>query len=396
MEKAKTKQGHLGEETLIQLWKAEEWYQIGGGSQLRTNSMKDLNELDGHAATSKSPIPPLSALPSLTEPKLITFDAICEGAGEVTSTLSAALMNARTLIELPIEPRPKVLGEWFREGDFGYIFAPRGHGKTWMAMLVGNAICEAASLGKWEAGAEPRRVVYFDAEMNLPDVQERARLVGITSPRFEWLQNELIFNVLETSLNIADPDDQEAISGVLNSGDVLIIDNLSTAISGSKENDNDDFDYLKSWLLRLRNRRVSVIIIHHAGRNGAMRGASRREDMAHWIISLKDDSDDEGATAFVTQFVKCRNCTISSAPPLRWTITTKGGRLTYTCDKHNGPDAMLAMIRSGVGSATDLAKDLGVSPGCVSKWAKRLIMEGLIQKKGRDYVSVEASTTESK
>jgi len=129
-------------------------------------------------------------------------------------------------------------------------------------------------------------------------------------------------------------------------------------------------------------------MIHHAGRNGAMRGGSRREDMAHWILSLKDDSEDGGTTAFVTQFVKCRNCPSLDAPPLRWTLATKEGCLSYTCKTHNGPEAMLSMIRDGVGSASDLAKELGVTTGCVSKWAKRLIEQRMIDKSGRDYIPV--------
>jgi len=326
-------------------------------------------------------LPGPSALP-------ITFEAISEGAGVKPVTLRDALMKAGDLNDLPITPRPRVLGNWFLEGDFGYVFAPRGHGKTWMAMLIANAVAEAVALGSWAAGANPLRVVYFDAEMNLPDVQERAKLIGIASPRFEWLQNELIFKTLERSLNIADPDDQDAIGDLLGDGDVFVIDNLSTAAFGLKENDNDDFDQLKSWFLRLRNRRVSVIMIHHAGRNGAMRGGSRREDMAHWILSLKDDSEDGGTTAFVTQFVKCRNCPSLDAPPLRWTLATKEGCLSYTCKTHNGPEAMLSMIRDGVGSASDLAKELGVTTGCVSKWAKRLIEQRMIDKSGRDYIPV--------
>jgi hypothetical protein len=31
-----------------------------------------------------------------------------------------------------------------------------------------------------------------------------------------------------------------------------------------------------------------VIVVHHAGRNGEMRGTSRREDAAFWVIKLED------------------------------------------------------------------------------------------------------------
>jgi hypothetical protein len=253
-------------------------------------------------------------------------------------------------------------------------------------MLIGNAVATGTNLGEWPPGEGPRRVVYFDAEMNLPDVQARAKLIGIDSQNFQWLQNELVFDYLRRGLNIAETSDQAAISEMLNDGDVLIIDNLSTAASGMAENDNDAFDIVKDWLLELRGRKITVIIVHHAGRNGQMRGASRREDMAHWIISLKDSSGDGEKKAWITSFQKCRNCQATEAPSLRWTIETQGEELHWTCEKHSGPEALLALIRDGIASATELAEELGVTAGCVSKWAAKLMKQSLIKKNGREYV----------
>jgi hypothetical protein len=328
------------------------------------------------------------------KPKSLTAAAIAEAAGDPRPSLRGVLLSGPDLLRLEIPQRPAVLGQWFREGDLGYIFAPRGHGKTWLAMMVGNAVSRGLSMGQWEAGERPRRVVYFDAEMNLPDVQARARLLEINADGFIWLQHEKIFEAFERSLNVMDAGDQEMIGELLVDGDVLVIDNLSTGSSGIEENNNDHFDAIKSWLLKLRNRRVSVIIVHHAGKNGVMRGASRKEDMAHWIISLKDDSSDEGTKAFVTAFDKCRNCEPVNAPPLRWTIVTAVGRFTYTSERFSGPDALLALIRSGIESNSDLAVELGVSKGQVSKWYKRLELRcpPVVEKRGNRYVALEPPT----
>ena len=157
-----------------------------------------------------------------------------------------------------------------------------------------------------------------------------------------------------------------------------------------KENENDDFDKIKDWLLSLRRRGITVLIVHHAGRNGEMRGGSRREDPAHWIISLRDASE-EGARCkqFITSFSKCRNCQGRDAQPLRWTMQDDGGRIAITNETFSGTDALLAHIRDGVGSASDLAGLLNTSTPTISKWAKKLITAGLIKKKGRDYEAVE-------
>lgn len=318
-------------------------------------------------------------------PRPVDEDTVNEGAGEKRLSLRDTLITAGELLVKEVPPRPRILGAWMKEGDLGYVFAPRGHGKTWLTMLIANAIAECAALGEWDAGEKRRRVVYFDAEMNLPDVKERAKLIGIHSSAFEWLQNELVFDHLRRGLNIAEVADQGAISELLDDGDVFIVDNLSTAASGMAENDNDAFDQIKDWLLSLRGRRITVIIVHHAGRNGLMRGASRREDMAHWIVSLKDDSGDGEIKAWVTDFKKCRNCQAMEAPSLRWTIQTSGDRLAYTCEKHAGPEAMFALIRDGVESPKELAEELGVTGGCVSKWAKKLQVADRIKIMDRKY-----------
>lgn len=303
---------------------------------------------------------------------------------------TGALLSAKELAAKDIPPRPRLLGEWLREGDLGYVYAPRGHGKSWMAMLIGNAVSQGVGLGSWAAGEGSRPVFYFDAEMNLPDVQERARKIGIRSDAFRWLSNEHLYMEQSISVNIADPAHQAGLSDMLPDGSLFIIDNLSTGQIGMRENENDDFDKIKDWLLSLRRRGITVLIVHHAGRNGEMRGGSRREDPAHWIISLKDASE-EGARCkqFVTSFSKCRNCQGRDAQPLRWSMRDEGATITMISEPFSGTDALLAHIRDGVESASDLATLLGVTTGTVSKWAKKLTNGGFIRKKGRDYQIVE-------
>lgn len=300
---------------------------------------------------------------------------------------TASLLSADELASKEIEPRTPLLGVWLREGDLGYLFAPRGHGKTWLAMLIANAVATGRALGAWEAGDGPRDVFYLDTEMNLPDVQDRARKLGITAPTFRWLSTEHLYLQQGHGVNIADPAHQAGLSAMLPDGALFVIDNLSTGQSGMRENENDDFDKIKDWLLSLRRRGITVLIVHHAGRSGDnMRGGSRREDPAHWILSLKDASaDDSGHKQFITSFTKCRNCQGRDALPLRWTLSDDEGSITPSCEPYSGKDALLAHIREGIGNNGELAEMLGVKPGTVSKWAKKLMDAGLVKKKGRDY-----------
>ena len=306
---------------------------------------------------------------------------------------AAALLTAPQLSAMAVPKRPALLGKWMHEADLGFIFAARGVGKTWMAMLICNALVEGTSLGEWEAGESPRRVLYVDGEMSLADSQERIAAIGITAPGFVWLHHEYLFDTTELTMNIGNAACQDAIAAQLKCGDVLILDNLSALCRGVAENDNDAWEALLPWLLALRRRKVTVIIVHHAGRNGEMRGASRREDAANWILRLQDDTqnDDEREKAIVSTFAKARGCKPQEAAPLRWVFQVGVGKLTYTCNPHSGPDALAALILAGVDSATECAELLGVKTGTVSKWAKRLKKEGRIRIEGRKYLPATSS-----
>lgn len=148
------------------------------------------------------------------------------------------------------------------------------------------------------------------------------------------------------------------------------------------------------WLLFLRRRKVTVIVVHHAGRNGEMRGASRHEDAADWVLRLRDDTgdDDEREKAIITAFAKCRGCSPQEAMPLRWTLKLGGGVLAYTCTAHSGPDALASLIIGGVEKAAECAEMLGVSAGTVSKWAKKLENAGRIRIAGRKYLPPAADS----
>jgi len=91
---------------------------------------------------------------------------------------------------------------------------------------------------------------------------------------------------------------------------VLLLDNLSTLSSGLKENDNDEWDKIKRWLLHLRRLGIAVIILDHQGKNYEHRGASRKEDNVTWVIrltNLRRKGDGFVGAKFRSDFEKNRN-----------------------------------------------------------------------------------------
>jgi hypothetical protein len=112
-------------------------------------------------------------------------------------------------------------------------------------------------------------------------------------------------------MNLADPEFQNAILRHCQTYgfNLLCLDNLSTLASGIDENKSIDWEILQPWLLRLRRRLITVLFIHHAGRNNQMRGSSKREDPASWVLRLEDPKDigERAGAHFISRFTKWRS-----------------------------------------------------------------------------------------
>lgn len=119
-----------------------------------------------------------------------------------------------------------------------------------------------------------------------------------------------------------------------------------------------------------------------------MRGSRRREDMAYWILRLKEAGEPgqpAHRTTFSTEFTKCRNCTGTHARPLLWSLDTSTTPLTLGCKSHEERDVLLELIHSGVSSASELAEMMSINAGTISRAAHRLAKAGLITIRNRQY-----------
>jgi hypothetical protein len=290
------------------------------------------------------------------------------------------------LFGLDIPKRPALLDDWFKVGDCGFIFAPRGLGKTWLALGMATALASGRPLGPWKPSAA-RRVLYVDGEMALDAVDERIRGLG-GAENLSVLNHEVLFHETERVLNLADNEMQDALTAKMlaDKVEVVFLDNLSCLFSGVKENDGDDWEKVLPWLLTLRRHRIAVVLVHHAGRNGLMRGTSRREDAAFWMLRLDELGGDkkEGAR-FITRFDKQRNSP-RALDAVEWHFTTQPEGMVQVV--HRPADSMEVFrqwIVDGLTSAEDIAREMGVSKGTVSKWAKRAMDDGWLTKAGREY-----------
>ena len=306
-----------------------------------------------------------------------------------TDALNEAVVTSSELRDLQLTPRKKLLGDWFCEGDLGFIFAFRGVGKTWLALAIAQALSTGGKLGDWKTLA-PVKVLYVDGEMP-PDLM-RARCEGLqaSNANLEFLNHEILFNRTGKTLNITSREVQQAITGrcVNSHAKVLILDNLSTLASGMEENKADSWELVNNWLLDLRRRKIAVVIVHHAGRSGEMRGTSKREDNVFWIIALDDakkNADDKRGARFVTRFTKPSRNTQEEIPSYEWHLVTDNanGKVTISYEKTQSLEVFMQLITDGVTDCAEIADEMKVSKGTVSKWAKKMMDAGRLKKTNR-------------
>jgi hypothetical protein len=316
-------------------------------------------------------------------------------AAEWQATLERAIKSPSGLAAVNVPKREPIIGNWFRQGDLGFICGERGSGKTWLGLFLARKCAEGAALPglpEWNIHV-PRRVLYIDGEMPIDAIRERDSALAVgAAPGIFYLQHEALFHLTGKALNLADPITQTAILErcIRDKIEIVLLDNQSCLFIGMNENDADAWDDVLPWLLQMRRNRIAVIFIVHAGRNGVMRGSSRREDAAFWIINLtepKDPIESQHGAKFVTRFVKNRNATELECPALEWTFAKPPGdpKARVAWKRLTVPQLFRQCIEQGFNRATQIALEIGITPGRVSQLAAKAIKEGWLTKKGRIY-----------
>jgi len=109
--------------------------------------------------------------------------------------------------------------------------------------------------------------------------------------------------------DLATKEGQEALNQYITDDiDLIIVDNLSCLAPSIKENDATNWAPIQTWVLSLRAKGKSVLLVHHSGKGGAQRGTSKKEDVLDTVIILKRPKDYESSQGarFIVEFEKAR------------------------------------------------------------------------------------------
>lgn len=310
---------------------------------------------------------------------------------DVLTSLKGATLTEGELDSLVITKRKPLLGDWFFESDLGFIYAKRGAGKTWLGLHMARALAEGSVFGPWKAH-EQVKVLYVDGEMPLDEMRERNQALRSEVGRnLSFLSHQVVFDRAERNLCLSETDCQAAVTRLCEEETykVLFIDNQSTLITRVRENSADDWrDIIEGWLLGLRRRRIAVVIINHAGRNGEMRGTSKREDSAFWQIVLDPvEKHGEGAR-FLSRFTKNRNAS-QDPVPLNWHFRPEGQLVIPTWTQADPLQVFRTWVENGLSSCGDIATEMSVTKGYVSKLAKSAQSAGWLRIANREYQVID-------
>ncbi len=185
--------------------------------------------------------------------------------------------------------------------------------------------------------------------------------------------------------------------------ELIILDNLSSLGGGIDENDNSQLDAQLAWLVQLRFRGHSVLIIHHAGKSGDQRGASRREDLLDTTIKLVAPTDadvmDRAGATFEVSFTKTRDITPDPDKLMLSLRTNANEQLEFQFQKQikiSSHRRTLLVIGKGVVenravrpflSQQELALAMNLTKGAVSTAMTKLQNEGLAVRRGALFVT---------
>lgn len=281
-------------------------------------------------------------------------------------------------LELP--PRKTLLYPILPERGLAMLFAGRGIGKTHVALGIAHAVSCGGEFLRWKA-EKPKRVLYIDGEMPQQALQERLKAIQAASDHEPEAEAFKLFCMdrqpLGQSINLADRKHQIALKPFLDDVSFLVLDNMSTLMNGGPENDAESWDSMQAWLLQLRRRGVTVLIVHHASRGGNARGTSKREDVLDTVIQLKHPSDYSPADGarFEVHLTKARGVFGEDAAPFEATLQTDSeGRAVWTCaDLGEDDDANMEQIltlASAGNSVREIATQLKKSKSVVHRILK--------------------------
>jgi hypothetical protein len=258
-------------------------------------------------------------------------------------------------LELP--EREAFLDPILSSKSLALLYGPRGLGKTFVALGIAWATAAGESFLGWRS-ARPRRVVYVDGEMAADDLRERLALFGPPPPTLDLIVADLVDGFMP---DLAHYDGQKRLMASWGNPELIVLDNLAS-LAGWRSGDPDRWHELQNFLGILRRQGRAVLMVHHANKQGAQRGSSRREDLLDLVMALHrpDDWKPSDGARFEIHFEKARRLHGATLQPIEARLTDAQDRWRWRPIEEEALDRFVALIDDGL-SMAEIAPALGLS-----------------------------------
>lgn len=297
-------------------------------------------------------------------------------------------LSLQEILQTSFPERESLLSPIILTQSLSMIHAWRGLGKTHVGLGIAYAVASGGEFLKWRS-PQPRGVLYLDGEM--PGSALKERLAAITASNDgEPLPD--YFRIITPDLqelgcmpDLSTLEGQTAVNAMLTPETALIVvDNISCLCRSGRENEAESWLPVQGWALRQRAAGRAVLFIHHSGKNGEQRGASKREDILDTVIKLKRpvDYDPSQGAVFEVIFEKARYLKGVDTASFEARLTTNPRNdlqeWVYKDVALTSFDRVIALANEGL-SQSEIANELQLNKSNVSRHWKKGVEQGLIQ-----------------
>ncbi len=296
-----------------------------------------------------------------------------------------------------IMPREIILDPILATHSETIVYAEPGVGKTLFITDLAFAIACGGHAIKWPV-PKSRNVLIVDGEMPKSLLVERynelvERNNGL-EPEKMRIVSALDYN---DDMDLIKPEWQAIINNIIEKHqiEVLFLDNLS-ALFNLDQVKQQDWTPAKTWLKRLRNMGLAIVLAHHANRQKTIFGTSALSRQPDNIIALlrpEDYSQEEGAV-FDVRFDKARGLFGDDIAPFRALLNEYGWQVEESVLSMKGiKGAIIDAISNGTTHRKAIADELGKSLDNIKGYLSRMTKDKIIKSVGKGHYELVVSET---
>lgn len=269
-----------------------------------------------------------------------------------------------------------------------FIYAASGLGKTLFTLNLAYAIAGGGNFLKYEC-PKPRKVLYVDGEMPYNQLHNRIMQIVARHGEIDFESNFCVLTpdkIAPLRIPKIDEEDGQYIYKELalkEKVEVIVFDNLSM-LTSLDENKSAEWKSVQDWFLHLRSLGITVIVVHHAGKDkNGYRGTSRMLDCVDTAISLQpvteDGLEEENVNVKKFKVVYHKARLFGGKDALPYEVSLENGFWTYRSMDQTEMDKVIEKLNAGM-NQRDIAKELLCSQSKIFKIVQKARKFGLLQK----------------